>query len=443
MAQRGGVTKLWIFFSLFSLIITTAAHACLHDVNHDGDVDGADLAYSISHTALIDPAGFAAEFGRQDCQSITPPPVISNIAVTDVSGQSATISWTTDQPATSRLDFGETTAYGNVVADTELVEEHGVVLTGLLDGTTYHFKITAANADGATAASADQTFATLSTMQLVITSPADGETITTPYVLVQGTISGTTAEVGITANGMAALTDNGRFAANRVPLAPGENTITVTATDGAGNVATATVNVICQPAPAFVELIPDVVSGIAPLTVNFRIDASFAMATATSEADAIGPAAMDSVTFIDSEHFTALVSTPGLYVVTARVTDAVGVVYTDSSAVLVMDKTGLDALLKAKWNGMKTALAASNIEGGLSYFLPQSKKRYREAFTAISADLPQIFANLPDAEMIYAKDGRVKYRVNRLHDINGTPVTITYYVYFVKNLQGIWQIEQF
>ena len=443
MGQRCGVTKLLIFFSFFSLILTSAAHACLHDVNHDGDVDGADLAYSITHIAVLDTAGLAAEFGRKDCQSIAPPPVISNIAVTDVSGQSAAISWTTDQPATSRLDFGETTAYGNIVADTELVEEHGVVLTGLLAGATYHFKITAANAADVTAASADQTFATLSTMLLSITSPADGATITTPYVLVQGTITGTTAEVGVTANGIAALTDSGRFAANRVPLAPGANTITVTATDGAGNVASAAINVNCQPATAFIELIPDVVSGIAPLTVNFRINAPFAMDTATSEAGAIGPAPMDSVTFIDSEHFTALVSTPGLYVVTARVTDAAGTVYTDAAAIAVMDKAGLDALLKAKWNGMKAALAAGDIEGGLVYFLPQSKKRYRDAFTAISADLPQIFANLPDAEMIYAKEGRVKYRVNRLHDINGTPVTITYYVYFVKNLQGIWQIEQF
>jgi hypothetical protein len=92
------------------------------------------------------------------------------------------------------------------------------------------------------------------------------------------------------------------------------------------------------------------------------------MTTATSEADAIGPAAMDPVTFIDNEHFTALVSTPGLYVVTARVTDAAGAVYTDSSAILVMDKAGLDALLKAKWNGMKAALAAGNIEGGVQCY---------------------------------------------------------------------------
>jgi len=439
MVQRWGV----LFFSfLFSLIIVSAAHACLHDVNHDGDIDGADLAYSIAHTATLDSAGLAAEFGRIDCQS-TAPPVISNIAVTDISGQSATISWTTDQPATSRLDFGETIAYGNIVADTELVSEHNVLLTGLLAGATYHFTITAANAAGAAATSADQTFSTLSAMLLTITSPADGETITTPYVLVQGTITGTTAEVGITANGIAALTDSGRFAANRVPLAAGANTITAMAMDGEGNVALVTINVTCQPATNFIELIPEAESGIAPFSGNFSITATFDMATATTAVSAVGPVALDSVTFIDSEHFTTMVSVPGLYVVTAQVTDATGEAYTDAAAILIMDKDALDGLLKAKWNGMKTALAGGNIEGGLGYFLSQSRKRYREAFTAISADLPQIFANLADVEMIYAKEGRVKYRVNRLHDVNGTPVTITYYIYFVKNLQGIWQIEQF
>lgn len=354
MVKRCGIAKLFMVFSFFSLLVATQACACLHDANNDGDVDGADLTYSMSHATTLDPVGLAAEFGRNDCQ-VAIPPVIS----------------------------------------------------------------------------------------LAITSPAEGETVTSPLVLVQGTFTGVATETAITANGVAALADNDRFAANRVPLLAGTSTITVTATDEEGNVATATVNVTCQPPPNFIELIPDVVSGLAPLTVNFRIEAPFAMTSATTEASATGPAALDSITFTDSEHFTALVSTPGLYVVTARVTDEGGAVYNDSAAILAMDKAALDVLLKSKWNNMKSALAGGNIEGGLGYFLPQSKARYREAFNAISVDLPLIFTNLPDIEMIYAKEGRVKYRVNRLHDINGTPVTITYYIYFVKNLRGLWQIEQF
>jgi hypothetical protein len=355
MVKRCGIAILFMFFPFFfSLFIVTQARACLHDANNDGDVDGADLAYNISHTTTLDPAGLATEFGRNDCQGVIPP-VIS----------------------------------------------------------------------------------------LAITSPAEGETVTSPFVLVQGTFAGVAAETSVTANGVVALTDSGRFAANHVPLLAGANTITVTATDGEGNVVTTTIHVTCQPAANYIELISDMASGLAPLTVNFRIEAPFIMTSATTEASATGPAALDSITFTDSEHFTALASTPGLYVVTARVTEPGGAVYTDSAAILAMDKATLDALLKGKWNNMKSALAGGNIEGGLGYFLPQSQQRYREAFNAISVDLPQIFTNLPNIEMIYAKEGRVKYRVNRLHDINGTPVTITYYIYFVKNLRGIWQIEQF
>ncbi|MBU0966523.1 MAG: fibronectin type III domain-containing protein, partial [Proteobacteria bacterium] len=371
MIKQWCPTKLLIFFPfLFSLIIATEAFACLHDTNNDGDVDGADLAYSISHITALDAASLAAEFGRQDCDyQNSIPPVISNISITAVSGQSATINWTTDQPATSLVHYGTTATYGFTAADTALVEEHSIVLTGLLSGTTYHFQITSANAAGVTALSTDGTFNTLSVMSISITSPADGETITSSNVLVQGTVDGTPTEVGVTANGVAALIDSGLFAANRVPLMTGANTITVMAVDMEGNVALATINVTCQPATDFIELIPNAESGIAPFTANFSITATFDMATATTEVSAFGPAAMGSVTFTDSEHFTTMLSVPGLYLVTAQVTDSASTVYTDSAAILVMDKEALDGLLKGKWNGMKTALAAGNIEGGIQYFV--------------------------------------------------------------------------
>ncbi|MBU0910426.1 MAG: fibronectin type III domain-containing protein, partial [Proteobacteria bacterium] len=409
-----------------------------------GDVDGADLAYSISHITALDAASLAAEFGRQDCDfQTTIPPVISNISVTAVSGQSATINWTTDQPATSRVDYGTTATYGFTAADTALVEEHSILLTDLLSGTTYHFQITSANAAGLASLSTDETFETLSVMSISITSPAEGETITSSYLLVQGTVAGTTEEVGITANGVAALIDNGQFAANRVPLMTGANTITVMAVDMEGNVALATINVTCQPATDFIELIPNAESGIAPFTANFSITATFDMASATTEVSAVGPAAMDSVTFTDSEHFTTMLSVPGLYLVTAQVTDSASTVYTDSAAILVMDKDALDGLLKGKWNGMKTALAAGNIEGGIQYFVNLSKDRYRQIFTALADKLPQTVQAMEEIEMIYYADGIAKYRINRTHDIDGAPVTITYYIYFERDRNGLFKIYQF
>ena len=45
--------------------------------------------------------------------------------------------------------------------------------------------------------------------------------------------------------------------------------------------------------------------------------------------------------------------------------------------------------------------------------------------------------------MIYLKDHVAKYRINRALNIDGTPQTITFYIYFVKDDNGIWKIQQF
>lgn len=83
---------------------------------------------------------------------------------------------------------------------------------------------------------------------LALTAPADGAHTDTGSVLVQGTTEpGARVEVGGTA---AAVAPDGSFQA-RVALDPGANTVTVTATDAAGNRATAFVDVTFDdPVPA-------------------------------------------------------------------------------------------------------------------------------------------------------------------------------------------------
>ena len=63
-------------------------------------------------------------------------------------GGTATVTWTTDEPATSRVDYG--TSAGSLtlnVADPALVTSHTLQLTGLAPNTTYYFRVT--SADGA------------------------------------------------------------------------------------------------------------------------------------------------------------------------------------------------------------------------------------------------------------------------------------------------------
>lgn len=92
---------------------------------------------------------------------------VSNLAVGGTGGLAISavnvdiprISWTSDQPADSRVDYGETTSYGMSVSGSDLTTSHTLVLTGLKPNTTYHY-IVSSSTSSASAATADQTFTT-------------------------------------------------------------------------------------------------------------------------------------------------------------------------------------------------------------------------------------------------------------------------------------------
>ncbi|NCU41884.1 MAG: hypothetical protein EOM19_04150, partial [Candidatus Moranbacteria bacterium] len=73
-------------------------------------------------------------------------PVISNVSVSNVTAQGATVSWTTDIPASSLVDFGTSTAYGTTMGNPDaLVTSHSVVLTGLFPLTQHYFQVRSSN----------------------------------------------------------------------------------------------------------------------------------------------------------------------------------------------------------------------------------------------------------------------------------------------------------
>jgi len=87
-------------------------------------------------------------------------PVISNVAASDITADSATITWTTDEPADSRVDYGTAQTYGSMATDTNLVTNHSVSLTGLSAATDYHFFVTSADGSNNSASSGDLHFTT-------------------------------------------------------------------------------------------------------------------------------------------------------------------------------------------------------------------------------------------------------------------------------------------
>jgi hypothetical protein len=89
----------------------------------------------------------------------TTPPVISSVAAS-VTASSATISWNTNEPADSQVEYGTTTAYGSsTTLDSTLVTSHSQTLQSLSPSTTYHYRVRSKDASGNLALSADFTFA--------------------------------------------------------------------------------------------------------------------------------------------------------------------------------------------------------------------------------------------------------------------------------------------
>lgn len=92
----------------------------------------------------------------------SPVIVFSGVSASDVN---ATISWTTDEAASSTLSYGISTDYGSTTVNNNLNFDHAATISGLLPNTKYYFKISVAdiNANSGQLVPAVDYFTTLST----------------------------------------------------------------------------------------------------------------------------------------------------------------------------------------------------------------------------------------------------------------------------------------
>lgn len=81
----------------------------------------------------------------------TPTPMITGVQAIAITATSANIVWTTDEPATSVVNYGNTTALDLTVSDATLVTSHSVPLSALDPMTTYYYEVQSTNERGNTA----------------------------------------------------------------------------------------------------------------------------------------------------------------------------------------------------------------------------------------------------------------------------------------------------
>ena len=178
----------------------------------------------------------------------TTPPVVSGITASNITGTGAVITWSTNEAATSQVEYGTTTAYGSLSAlDSTLVTSHSKSLTGLIAATTYHFRVISRDAAGNTSTSTDNTFVTITTPDTippVISNMASTQISDRSAVITWKTDEaatselayGTTLSYGSTSASLSPLvTDHSLSLASLSPSTTYH--FRITSRDGAGNIS--------------------------------------------------------------------------------------------------------------------------------------------------------------------------------------------------------------
>ncbi len=301
-------------------------------------------------------------------QADTTPPVISNIGVSSVTSSTVTISWVTNEPSTSQVDYGLTTSYGySTTLDSTLATVHSVTITGLASGTTYDFRVRSSDASSNEAVSSNNTFTTSNTAPSVTSLTASPSSGTTPLtVTFSATASDTDGYItdydwDFDGDGTYDQNTSNVSSVTHTYTSAGTYSVRVRVTDNGGATATssaATVSVSSStnqpPVVSSVTVTPS--SGKAPLTVSLSVSASDPDGTITTyEWDFDGNGTIDATT--TSTPTTHTYSVPGTYNIIAKVTDNAGATATGRTSLSVTSSSGTKS-------GNSSSSSSSDSSGG-------------------------------------------------------------------------------
>ncbi len=206
-----------------------------------------------AHTIVAVARDGSNNLGTSSIVSITvdnTKPIISSVAAGGSAPTGFTVTWDTDENASSQVEYGTTTAYGaTTTLDTNLLTSHSVALTGLIASTQYHFRALSVDAYGHLATSSDQIFTSTSMPDVTpptvsITTPTNASAVTGSAVELTADASDNIGIAGVT------FKVDGVDVAPEVTSAPytvlwdsttvafGSHTIVAVARDTAGNFTT-------------------------------------------------------------------------------------------------------------------------------------------------------------------------------------------------------------
>lgn len=125
-------------------------------------------------------------------------PIITNVNATNITGNTAVINWTTNEPANSVVHYGLTPPGGSMATSAALVGSHAITLTGLQGCTTYYYWVGSQDAAG-NAAQNDNGGSYYSFTTLANTNPSFTST-DTPVLIPDNNATGGTSTINVPDN---------------------------------------------------------------------------------------------------------------------------------------------------------------------------------------------------------------------------------------------------
>ncbi len=411
-----------------STLAWTSAHADTLEIDNGIGAVGLSGSASVSPSSTTTytitatgPGGTAADSVEIIVYQV---PTVSITATPNqiVSGESATLSWTSANAQSVSIDNG----IGEVSFEGSLAVSPSATTT---------FTITAAGRAGTVSDSV-----TLSVIPppITITTPGNGARIERPDAMVVGTIDSSFGdEVGIVVNDIQAAVYGSTFVANHVPLYDGENAIVVRASNAQGNTAQSEVFVHADIARPCITLEAGESSGVSVFEAVLTVDSLFSSENQT--VTYTGPGQVQFLESTDEKEYRIRVADEGVYFFTVEVADGTAV-YRDTVGIVVHSEAEIDALLRSKWEDMRTALSRNDIGAAVKDFSSATKTAYANAFGIMTQEQRAEFVQeLGTIRFIKMMENVAEYDVLTTRDGK----EYSFYLTFEKGGDGLWKIRAF
>ena len=330
--------------------------------------------------------------------------------------------------------------YANgVLIGTSTAAPYGIVWDSVAAG-TYSLTAKAIDDRGAVSTSSP-VIVVVDTPTIGIAAALDGATIDDDNVLVQGSVSAP-GNSAVTVNGVVThIDDNGRFQANDVPLAPGQNVVTAMVMTQDGLTMSHTISVASTGRGAFVVRAAPT-EGIESLQVTFTVENPGGVAFREIEFDLDGDGLPNVVAtpaqFLDGVLTVSATYPVGTWVAGIKVYDDEDrLLYSTSKAIVVLSASALQGNLRAIYDGMLARLRVGNISGALTAFTGAAYDKYNAIFTQLQPSLASIVDQLGEIREVTFGMDLAEFSIVR----DTSEGSQRFMLYMIRAEDGIWRID--